>query len=56
MRTILTELWPIEDHAPYGMGVSIGVEGEPHVANLTEGGVFCSSNLMRCRLRPSCIR
>ena len=37
MRTILTELWPIEDHAPYGMGVSIGVEGEPHVANLTEG-------------------
>ena len=36
MRTILTELWPIEDHAPYSMGVYIGVEGESHVAGLTE--------------------
>ena len=36
MRTILTQLWPIEDHAPYSIGVCIGVEGEPHVAGLTE--------------------
>lgn len=36
MRTILTELWPIEDHAPYGMGVYIGPEGESYVAGLAE--------------------
>ena len=37
MRTIVTELWPVEDHAPYSMGIYMGVEGEPQVANLTEG-------------------
>lgn len=36
MRTILTELWPIEDHAHYGMGVYIGLEGESYVAGLAE--------------------
>jgi hypothetical protein len=37
MRTVITELWPPQTAAPYGTGIYIGLEGEPHVANLAEG-------------------
>lgn len=36
MRTIIAELWPIENPAPYGMGIYIGVEGESQVAGLDQ--------------------
>ncbi len=37
MHTIETALWPPDQPEGLGTGVYIGVEGEPHVANLTEG-------------------
>lgn len=37
MRTISAELWPPQEHAPYGEGLYLGVEGEQHVAGLAEG-------------------
>lgn len=39
MRTIVAELWPPQDHAPYGTGIYIGIQGEPHVAGLVDGDV-----------------
>lgn len=36
MRTITAELWPPEEYVPYGKGIYIGVQGEPHVAGLAE--------------------
>jgi hypothetical protein len=36
MRAITAELWPPQEHAPYGEGIYIGVRGEPHVTGLAE--------------------
>lgn len=36
MRTIETALWPPEQPTGLGTGISVGVEGEPHIAGLAE--------------------
>ena len=36
MRTITAELWPPQEHPPFGEGIYIGVRGEPHVAGLAD--------------------
>ena len=36
MRVITAELWPPQEHVPFGEGVYIGVQGESHVASLAE--------------------
>lgn len=37
MRVIHTQLWPEVDDPTFGTGVYVGVDGEEHVAHLTEG-------------------
>lgn len=37
MRIIETQVWPEQQHPPFGAGIYIALEGEELVAGLTEG-------------------